>query len=54
MPVSYFINPEIADDPDLKTLKTITLSYTFYRARVEPVKTSTGPAKPVDENKKVN
>ena len=30
MPVTYFIDPEIVDDPDLKGLDTITLSYTFF------------------------
>ena len=32
MPVSFFIDPEIASDPDLGDLATITLSYTFFRA----------------------
>ncbi len=32
MPVSFYVDPKIADDPDLKDLKTITLSYTFFRA----------------------
>ena len=31
MPVVYFIDPKINDDEDLKDLKTITLSYTFFR-----------------------
>lgn len=30
MPVSFFIDPEIANDPDAKHIKEITLSYTFY------------------------
>ncbi len=33
MPVSFFIDPDIENDPDLKSLKTITLSYTFYPAK---------------------
>ncbi len=31
MPVSYYIDPAIADDPYLDELKTITLSYTFFK-----------------------
>ena len=30
MPVTFYIDPEIVNDKDLKNLKTITLSYTFY------------------------
>lgn len=30
MPVSFFVEPEILDDPDAKFAKTITLSYTFH------------------------
>ena len=30
MPVMFYIDPEIADDPDVARLGTITLSYTFY------------------------
>ncbi len=30
MPVTFFIDPEIDNDPDLEKLTTITLSYTFY------------------------
>lgn len=30
MPVTYFIDPEIVNDPDLQGLDTITLSYTFF------------------------
>ena len=30
MPVSYFIDPAIADDPNLDEVKTVTLSYTFF------------------------
>jgi cytochrome c oxidase assembly protein subunit 11 len=32
MPVSFFIDPEIADDPSLDDVGTITLSYTFFRS----------------------
>ena len=30
MPVTYFVEPEILDDPDAKHVKEITLSYTFH------------------------
>ena len=32
MPVSFFIDPAILDDPQLKKLNDVTLSYTFFRA----------------------
>lgn len=40
MPVSYFVDPDIANDPDMKSVTTITLSYTFYAVDEEPVKTT--------------
>ena len=30
MPVSYFIDPKIADDPNLDDVETVTLAYTFF------------------------
>ena len=32
MPVSFFVEPEILDDPDARFVKTITLSYTFHES----------------------
>jgi cytochrome c oxidase assembly protein subunit 11 len=38
LPVSYFVDPAIADDPDAASIDAITLSYTFYpAARQKPV-----------------
>ena len=39
MPVMFYIDPDIENDDDLKKLKTITLSYTFYPVE-QPVKTT--------------
>ena len=30
MPVSFFVDPDMLDDPDAQNIKEITLSYTFY------------------------
>ena len=30
MPVIFFVDPKILDDPDARDVKEITLSYTFY------------------------
>jgi cytochrome c oxidase assembly protein subunit 11 len=32
MPVTFFVDPEMDNDPNVEEVKTITLSYTFFRA----------------------
>ena len=35
MPVSFFIDPEMMNDPNLDDVTTITLSYTFFRSQAQ-------------------
>ncbi len=32
MPVDFFVDPKLADDPDTREVNTVTLSYTFFRS----------------------
>ena len=53
MPVAFYVDPAIDDDPNLKDVKTITLSYTFYpteptnpQSEERQVSANTGPRDP--------
>jgi len=35
MPVTYYVDPEMVDDPETESVTTVTLSYTFYEEEVE-------------------
>jgi cytochrome c oxidase assembly protein subunit 11 len=47
MPVIYFIDPKILDDPDARDIEEITLSYTFTPNKVQPTPDAT--AKPSEK-----
>ena len=50
MPVTFFVDPSIAADPKMSTLKDITLSYTFHEAQTpeRQAAVTTAPAAPVN------
>ena len=51
MPVTFYVDPAILKDPDLQSVRTITLSYTFYPATDDgpsskPARIGLGPTDP--------
>lgn len=35
LPVVYFVDPEIVNDPDAREIRTVTLSYTYFRSTTQ-------------------
>ncbi|KAF9928806.1 Cytochrome c oxidase assembly protein cox11, mitochondrial [Linnemannia zychae] len=52
MPIFFFIDPEFADDPDMADVDTVTLSYTFFKARGMPFEKQPGLAEQVEQRQK--
>ncbi len=50
MPVLFFVDPEIVNEPDLKNLDTITLSYTFFPSTDEKPVAQAPSAKNIEKS----
>jgi cytochrome c oxidase assembly protein subunit 11 len=44
MPVSFYVDPSIMDDPEAKLIREITLSYTFYETPLPQEQAALAPA----------
>ena len=50
MPVTFYVDPEIMDDPEGKLMHTITLSYTFYEIELEETQAALALTSDTDQN----
>lgn len=54
MPVTFYIDPKIMDDPEMKDVDTITLSYTFFRHASPELEKATEAFYNQDVDSKIN
>ena len=48
MPVSFYVDPELVNDPDADYVRDITLSYTFHRTEPRSAALDTAPAENIN------
>ncbi len=51
MPVVFFVDPEMVEDPDTKQVNTVTLSYTMYEAKPEKQAALSTPARATSDTR---